>query len=145
MNQKTILENTRNYTLWAVLGSAGLLVILEILKAWDVVKTTSAGSLGGLEEAATKAMAGGGLGALSGLTFAAPSVNAWGRIEDTLGAILALGIVVLVALLVSSRTTIAEAKAPRATSSPANAPVATATASTAKATAAKASAEKPKK
>lgn len=145
MKQKTILENTRNYTLWAVLGSAGLLVILEILKAWDVIKTTSAGSIGGLEEAAAKVMSGGGLGALSGLSFAAPSVNAWGRIEDTLGAILALGIVVLVALLVSSRTTIAEAKAPRATNSPARTEEVKAAAPAAKAPAAKASAEKPKK
>jgi hypothetical protein len=145
MKQKTILENTRNYTLWAVLGSAGLLVILEILKAWDVITTTSAGSIGGLEEAAAKAMSGGGLGALSGLTFAAPSVNGWGHIEDTLGIILALGLAVLLALLVSSRTTIAGDKAPKAPSSPANATVATATAPAAKASTAKASAEKPKK
>jgi hypothetical protein len=131
MNEKAVLETIRKYALWAVLGSAALLLILEILKAWEVIKTTTAGSIDGLEEAAMAAMAGGGLGALGALQFSPPSANAWGHVEETLGIILALGLVMLLAILVSSRTKLG--KGAKAATAPARAaaPAATAKAATA--------------
>ncbi len=110
MNEKKVLYSIRKYTLWAVLGSAALLLVLEILKAWDVVKTTSGGGMANLGDAALSALMGGSLDALGGLNFSAPSVNAWGHIEDTLGIIVGIGALVLLALLVSSRTKVGKIK-----------------------------------
>ncbi|HEX7589816.1 MAG TPA: hypothetical protein VF362_02440 [Demequinaceae bacterium] len=110
MNEKKVLGSIRKYTLWAVLGSAALLLVLEILKAWDVVKTTSGGGMANLADAALSALMGGSLDALGGLNFSAPTVNAWGHIEDTLGIIVGIGALVLLVLLVSSRTKVGKIK-----------------------------------
>jgi hypothetical protein len=104
MNEKRVLDSIKKCTLWAVLGSAALLLVLEILKAWDVVKTTSGGGMANLGDAALSALMGGSLDALGTMSSAAPTVTAWGHIEDTLGIIVGIGALVLLALLVSSKT-----------------------------------------
>ena len=109
MNEKAVLETIRKYTLWAVLGSAALLLILTILEAWSVIETTSGGSMPDLGAIAANALMGGEL-SLDALSFSAPSPNVWGHLEETLAIILGLGAVVLVALLVSSRTKFGKAK-----------------------------------
>jgi hypothetical protein len=103
MNDKAILGMIRKFALWAVLGSAALLLILEILKVWNLIETTSGGEMPDVGNLLTNALMGGEL-SLDALSFSAPSPNAWGHIEGTLAIILGLGSVVLLALLVSSRT-----------------------------------------
>jgi len=72
-------------------------------------------------------------------------VNAWGHIEETLGIIVAIGALVLLALLVSSRTKLGKADDGVAKSAPARVATASAVAPVAKAPAARAAAAKPKK
>src|SRR5665648_495090 len=110
MNEKKVLDSIRKCTLWAVLGSAALLLVLEILKAWDVVKTTSGGGMANLGGDTLSALLGGSLDALGTMSLSAPSVTAWGHIEDTLGVIVGIGALVLLALLVSSRTKVGKAR-----------------------------------
>ncbi len=139
MNEKKVLDSIRKYTLWAVLGSAALLLVLEILKAWDVVKTTSGGGMRDFGGAALSALMGGSLDGLGGLmNFGPPTVNAWGHIEETLGIIVGIGALVLLALLVSSRTKLGKIKAGSGKTAPAKVAVATSAARSAKAPAAKA-------
>ena len=149
MNEKKVLDGIRKYTLWAVLGSAALLLVLELLKAWDVIKTTSDGasvSLGADAQNALGSLLGGSLDGLGQMmSFSAPSVNAWGHIEETLGIIVAIGALVLLALLVSSRTKLGKADDGVAKSAPARVATASAVAPVAKAPAARAAAAKPKK
>ena len=143
MNEKKVLDSIRKYTLWAVLGSAALLLVLEILKAWDVIKTTSGGGTMKLGADALSALMGGSLDSLSGLNFGAPSVNAWGHIEETLGIIVMIGALVLLALLVSSRTKVGKIDAEKAVkAAPAKVATAAAVAPVAKAPAPKAPAAK---
>lgn len=149
MNEKKVLDSIRKYTLWGVLGSAALLLVLEILKAWDVVKTTSGGGMANIGDALLGALGGdslegldglGGLGAM--MNFGPPEVNVWGHIEETLGIIVMVGVLVLLALLVSSRTKLGGGKDAKVAAAPAKAPTATVAAPAAKAPAA---AAKPKK
>jgi hypothetical protein len=139
MNEKKVLDSIRKYTLWAVLGSAALLLVLEILKAWDVIKTTSGGGMMNLGADALSALMGGSLDGLGEMMrYSAPSANAWGHIEETLGIIVMIGALVLLALLVSSRTKVGDVKDAKVAAAPAKAP-------TAEAPGAKAGAAKPKK
>ncbi len=104
MKEKSLLEVIRRYTLWSVLGSAALLVILNILKAWDVISTTNGGSPTDLlTQAMGSAMFGDG-SPLGMLGIAGP--NAWGHLEDSLGIILGMGLLVLLAFLVSAKATL---------------------------------------
>jgi hypothetical protein len=114
MNEKKVLDSIRKYTLWAVLGSAALLLVLEILKAWDVVKTTSGGGMANIGDALLGALMGGSLDARGGLDFSGPSVTVWGHIEETLGVIVMIGALVLLALLVSSKTKVGKIKGGKA-------------------------------
>ena len=103
MNEKTILKTIRKYALWTVLGSAALLLILELLKVWNVIDTVDGGSMPDLGDLAMNALMGGEM-SLEALSFSPPSPNVWGHIEETLAVILGIGVVVMLALLVNSRT-----------------------------------------
>ena len=141
MNEKVVLETIRKYALWAVLGSAALLLILEILKVWNVIETTSGGGMPDVGNLLTNALMGGEL-SLDSLNFSAPEPNVWGHIEGTLAIILGIGAGVLVALLVSSRTKLGkadDAKVAKSEAAPAKAAAPAAKAAPAKAAA------KPKK
>jgi hypothetical protein len=85
----------RRCSLWAILGSAPLLVIISLLDTWNVISTTEETSFDDL---------------LSGSIFGEP--NAWGKIQSSLGIILALSFVTLLALLVSSRTKVGKGEVP---------------------------------
>ncbi len=73
MNEKTLLEKTRKYTLWAVLGAAAVALVLNLLKVWDLLGDGH-----------------------DGPTF-------WDRLDGTAGLVLVLGGGTLLALLVASR------------------------------------------
>ena len=140
MKERTILEKIRSYTLWAVLGSATLLLILTILETWDVIETTKRASRPNFGEMAMNALLGGGG---TSFDFALPKANAWGQIEHTLGIIVAIGVIVLLALLVSAKATLGKADGVKA--SAAAAPAATTAKPAAKKAPAKKAAPKPKK
>jgi predicted membrane protein len=115
MKEKTILEKIRTYTLWAVLGSAALLLVLTILETWDVIETTKRAPKQDLAEVMANALMGGG----PSFDFALPQANAWGQIQETLGIIVAIGAVVLLALLVSAKATLGRSDAVKAATAPA--------------------------
>lgn len=103
MNEKAILKTIRRYTLWAVLGSAALLLVLEILKVWNLIETVDSGSMPDLGDLAMSALIGGEM-SIDALSFSPPSPNVWGHIEETLAIIVGIGALVLLTLLVSSKT-----------------------------------------
>ncbi len=37
LTEFTLLERIRKYTLWAVLGSAGITLLISLLRTWDVI------------------------------------------------------------------------------------------------------------
>jgi hypothetical protein len=121
MSEKSLIPWIRRCSLWAILGSAPLLVIISVLNTWNVISTTEESSFGDM---------------MSGSFFGEP--NAWGKTQSSLGIILALSFVTLLAILVSSKTTLGKVAA-------APAKVETGSVTTAKATPAKKAVAKPKK
>ena len=92
MSAHTLLARIRTYALWGALGSAPLLLILNLLETWGAISTHDAPGFGDM-------MGGLDMGSLIGLG----GLNAWGKIEGSLGAILGICAVVLLVLLVSSK------------------------------------------
>lgn len=84
MTESRLLRKIRRYSLWAFLASSLGVLLLSILEAWEVIST--------YDEARGRGRGGG-----SGM-------NEWGKIEATLSIIMAISLIVLVAILVSSRT-----------------------------------------
>lgn len=74
MNESTVLEETRKYTIWAVLGAAVGAVVIDRLEVWDLL----------------------GRDFPSGVTF-------WDRLNSTAMIVILLGGITLLALLVASR------------------------------------------
>jgi hypothetical protein len=99
MSEAKLLKKVRCYTLWAVIGSAVLLVILQILQSWGAIEFTSGGSLGGtLEDMLGGAL--GGPGDMLGGFAGDPTV--WGKIQDTLMAVFGFGTAIILILLFAS-------------------------------------------
>lgn len=90
MDEKTVLEKIRRYTLWAVLGSSALLLLISILKTWGIVHSTPTIADMMIDPYSS----------LGGYGFDGPS--AVGRFESTLGVILSISFLTLVTVFVSS-------------------------------------------